>query len=94
MCSELMISMDFVEILLCYITTETASAEEIQEKYSGVVKSMILKSEFMASSLNIELVSCRMPGKSLNLFLLELPHIQMVILIVLYHSVVKLNKYA
>lgn len=36
-CSELMISMDFVETLLFYITIQIALAEEVQERLSGVV---------------------------------------------------------
>lgn len=37
MCSELMVSMDFVETLLSYITIQIALAEEVQERLSGVV---------------------------------------------------------
>lgn len=45
MCSELRVSVDFVETQLRYVSAKTALAGEVQEKYGGVVKSTILKSE-------------------------------------------------
>lgn len=54
-CSELMIDTVFVETVLSYITNKIALPEDIQESYSRVAKSMILKTGYLGTNLTLAL---------------------------------------
>lgn len=56
-----------------------------------MVKSIILKTEYLVSNLILAFICCGIFGKSLNSFLSEFLHLQMVIIIIPHHSIVKIK---
>lgn len=56
-----------------------------------MVESMILKTEYAGSNLTLALICCGILVKALKLFVSEFPHLQMVIIIFLHHSIVKIK---